>query len=238
MVIDDLPTGSLLIFALNAFISFFFQFVGFLMTYIMHTSHAAKFGSRAGLGLTLIQYGVYTQRASQEALEALQSGAGAIMYEGPDGIARVDDANATDAWGRPAGAGMSMGMGNSSAWLQGLDDAPVPLTPEQVARVAATRAWLAFLAVGLGAALLLFALHGFWRVKRWERSVRTAAGAPSGPGLRVRAREALVAFRSWRARRRDRAQVDVEEEATPMVPVTPETQEQRLINALRGAYII
>lgn len=61
MIIDDLPTGSFLIFCLNVFISFFFQFVGFLLTYLLHTSHAAKFGSRAGLGLTLIQYGFYSR---------------------------------------------------------------------------------------------------------------------------------------------------------------------------------
>lgn len=61
MIIDDLPTGSLLIFGVNLFISFFFQFVGFVLTYLLHTSHAAKFGSRAGLGLTLIQYGFYSR---------------------------------------------------------------------------------------------------------------------------------------------------------------------------------
>lgn len=61
MIIDDLPTGSFWIFAINIFISFFFQFVGFLLTYLLHTSHAAKFGSRAGLGLTLIQFGFYSR---------------------------------------------------------------------------------------------------------------------------------------------------------------------------------
>jgi hypothetical protein len=34
-----------------------FQFVGFLLTYLLHTTHAARLGSRAGLGITLIQYG-------------------------------------------------------------------------------------------------------------------------------------------------------------------------------------
>ena len=38
-------------------ISISFQFVGFLLTYLLHTTHAARFGSRAGLGVTLIQYG-------------------------------------------------------------------------------------------------------------------------------------------------------------------------------------
>jgi len=60
-MIGDLPTGSFLIFCLNLFISFFFQFVGFLLTYLLHTSHAAKYGSRAGLGLTLIHYGFYSR---------------------------------------------------------------------------------------------------------------------------------------------------------------------------------
>lgn len=61
MIIEDLPTGSLITFVANLFTSFFFQFVGFLLTYLLHTTHAAKFGSRAGLGLTLIQYGFYSR---------------------------------------------------------------------------------------------------------------------------------------------------------------------------------
>ncbi|KAI6004338.1 hypothetical protein EDC04DRAFT_3124133 [Pisolithus marmoratus] len=62
MIIEDLPTGSTITLVANLFISFFFQFVGFLLTYLLHTTHAAKFGSRAGLGLTLIQYGFYSRR--------------------------------------------------------------------------------------------------------------------------------------------------------------------------------
>ena len=61
MIIDDLATGSPWIFLINLFVSFFFQFVGFLLTYLLHTSHAGKFGSRAGLGLTLIQFGFYSR---------------------------------------------------------------------------------------------------------------------------------------------------------------------------------
>ena len=57
MVIDSLPTGSLFSFCWNLLVSISFQFVGFLLTYLLHTSHAARFGSRAGLGITLIQYG-------------------------------------------------------------------------------------------------------------------------------------------------------------------------------------
>ena len=57
MIIDALPTGSLFSFLWNMLVSISFQFVGFLLTYLLHTTHAARFGSRAGLGVTLIQYG-------------------------------------------------------------------------------------------------------------------------------------------------------------------------------------
>lgn len=57
--IDGLPVGSLFSFVWNGLISSSFQLVGFLLTYLLHTTHAAKNGSRAGLGITLIQYGFY-----------------------------------------------------------------------------------------------------------------------------------------------------------------------------------
>jgi hypothetical protein len=38
-------------------ISMSFQVVGFLLTYLLHTTHAAKNGSLAGLGITIVQFG-------------------------------------------------------------------------------------------------------------------------------------------------------------------------------------
>jgi hypothetical protein len=57
MIVDNLPTGSLFSFLWNMLVSISFQIVGFLLTYLLSTTHAARFGSRAGLGITLIQYG-------------------------------------------------------------------------------------------------------------------------------------------------------------------------------------
>ncbi|RFU24576.1 hypothetical protein B7463_g11762, partial [Scytalidium lignicola] len=57
--VDGLPVGSVFSFVWNGMISMSFTFVGFLLTYLLHTTHAAKNGSRAGLGITLIQYGFY-----------------------------------------------------------------------------------------------------------------------------------------------------------------------------------
>ena len=58
MIVDDLPSGPVFSFIMTAFVSYFFQFAGFVLTYLLHTTHAAKYGSRAGLGATLIQYGL------------------------------------------------------------------------------------------------------------------------------------------------------------------------------------
>ena len=59
--VDGLPVGSVFSFVWNAIISMSFQLVGFLLTYLLHTTHAAKNGSRAGLGFTLVQYGFYVK---------------------------------------------------------------------------------------------------------------------------------------------------------------------------------
>ncbi|ODV97699.1 hypothetical protein PACTADRAFT_52638 [Pachysolen tannophilus NRRL Y-2460] len=55
--VDGLPVGNLVNFIWNLMVSLSFQFVGFLLTYLLHTSHASKEGSRAGLGLTFMNYG-------------------------------------------------------------------------------------------------------------------------------------------------------------------------------------
>ena len=60
--IDGLPVGSFFSFVWNGIISMAFQLVGFLLTYLLHTTHAARNGSRAGLGVTLINYG-FTMRS-------------------------------------------------------------------------------------------------------------------------------------------------------------------------------
>jgi hypothetical protein len=62
--VDGLLVGSIFSFIWNALISMSFQLIGFLLTYLLHTSHAAKHGSRAGLGITLVQYGFQMRYAA------------------------------------------------------------------------------------------------------------------------------------------------------------------------------
>jgi hypothetical protein len=60
MIINELPTGSVLMFAFTNLISWPFQLPGFFPTYLLHGSHAGRFGSLTGLALTLIQWGFGT----------------------------------------------------------------------------------------------------------------------------------------------------------------------------------
>ncbi|KAK6459204.1 uncharacterized protein RJT20DRAFT_124391 [Scheffersomyces xylosifermentans] len=55
--VEGLPVGNIANFVWNGLVTVAFQFVGFVLCYLLHTSHAAKQGSRAGLGITFIFYG-------------------------------------------------------------------------------------------------------------------------------------------------------------------------------------
>ncbi|KDN52737.1 hypothetical protein K437DRAFT_253937 [Tilletiaria anomala UBC 951] len=78
LILEGLPIGNLFGFAWNLLVSSSFQFVGFLLTYLLHTTHAAKCGSRAGLGITLVQYGYYLRSgaAHLQAVQAQDGGGG------------------------------------------------------------------------------------------------------------------------------------------------------------------
>ncbi|KAF9055509.1 hypothetical protein BDZ89DRAFT_975973 [Hymenopellis radicata] len=157
LMIDALPTGSLFSFLCNMLVSISFQFIGFLLTYLLHTSHAARLGSRAGLGVTLIQYGF----ALRGRLDDVSDG------EGAWGQWRSDSANIT--WPSAPDADSTYYNNATSP-----TDSPYPgLTEEQAGQLVAdaTTEWLSFFLMTVGWFVLLTSLLGFWRVKRWERSI-------------------------------------------------------------------
>ncbi|KAI1951568.1 hypothetical protein LOZ12_000748 [Ophidiomyces ophidiicola] len=82
--VDGLPVGSVFSFAWNGMISTSFQLVGFLLTYLLHTTHAAKNGSRAGLGLTLVQYGFYMKPGGSNSDPASSSGDSQFVPPNPN----------------------------------------------------------------------------------------------------------------------------------------------------------
>lgn len=102
VLVDGLPVGNVFAFIWNLLISMAFQFVGFLLTYLLHTTHAAKHGSRAGLGITLIQYGFYI-RTPPPSLPEIPSDSDPSPFDiagNPDDIQdpSLPDSMANNAW--------------------------------------------------------------------------------------------------------------------------------------------
>ncbi|TFY67699.1 hypothetical protein EVJ58_g1454 [Rhodofomes roseus] len=157
MIVDDLPTGSVIFFISTAFVSYFFQFVGFVLTYLLHTTHAAKHGSRAGLGLTMIQYGFSSRmRAAQEEGDG-GVGQDLILWNATTGLPEVIHKTGPGQAMLPNGTVIDI---SSAEWSMG------------------SRDWMSFLLIIMGWFLLVASIIGFYRVKRWEKSIRQAANPP------------------------------------------------------------
>lgn len=172
MVIDSLPTGSLFSFCWNLLVSISFQFVGFLLTYLLHTSHAARLGSRAGLGVTLIQYG-FALRSRLDATDSTR--------------------NEWNEWTSVPNAGPGSGPDSISNTTT-----PVANVTEGQANIFvadATSEWLSFFLMTVGWFVLLTSLLGFWRVKRWERGI-LASQRDNSPAPTIRTNPIISNFES------------------------------------------
>jgi len=134
-------------------ISMSFQFVGFLLTYLLASSHAARNGSRAGLGVILIQYGFYLRDAPNI----------------PDGTTVLPDPN------NLAGDG-----GDQSAG--GNENGPVPddnIPSEQLPKAE----WMSYLLMVIGWFVLIRSIGEYYRVKQLEKAVRATPAVGGAPAV-------------------------------------------------------
>ncbi|TVY57297.1 Metal homeostatis protein BSD2 [Lachnellula suecica] len=146
--VEGLPVGSVFSFIWNGMISMSFQLVGFLLTYLLHTTHAAKNGSRAGLGITLVQYGFY-MKGSGNSASPPANGADPAYSQPPDPNSHDFDPNQVQA-----GAG---GMDNSGS-SGGISDI-------------ASSEWLAYILMIVGWFILIRAVSDFLKARRHEQLV-------------------------------------------------------------------
>jgi hypothetical protein len=101
-------------FIWNALISMSFQLIGFLLTYLLHTTHAAKHGSRAGLGITLVQYGFQMRYSSS--IAAPDPNAGNSPVDGIPSDPNSHDFNPSEVASATAAGSMLSAM-TTSDWL-------------------------------------------------------------------------------------------------------------------------
>jgi hypothetical protein len=145
--VEGLPVGSLFSFIWNAMISMSFQLVGFLLTYLLHTTHAAKNGSRAGLGITLVQFGFGFRSA------VLNPGGGGNDSPGTGFDGNVpSDPNAHDFDPDSVGSGSGQDTTPAGSAITGSD-------------------WLAYGLMIVGWFILIKSVSDFIRARRHEQLV-------------------------------------------------------------------
>ena len=135
-------------------ISMSFQLVGFLLTYLLHTTHAAKNGSRAGLGLTLVQYGFYMKGTSKDT-----TAPGGGSASDPGGQFPSDpNSHDLDPNAIAAAAAAAASSTTSSASNDGLASL-------------ASSDWFSYLLAIVGWFILIRAVSDFMRARRHEQLV-------------------------------------------------------------------
>lgn len=165
LIVDGLATGSLFSFLWNLLVSMSFQFVGFLLTYLLHTTHAGKYGSRAGLGVTLIQYGFYLRSKASDESDDVWGWPNDDAHPSAPKPTFATAAEADKYYSTSPPAGF-----NSTA----MNNGTVPMG-ELADSITAANDWLSFFLMTIGWFVLLTSLMGYWRVKRWEHGVVRAS---------------------------------------------------------------
>jgi len=145
--VDGLPVGSVFSFIWNGMISTSFQLVGFLLTYLLHTTHAAKNGSRAGLGLTLVQYGFYMKGSNENKASDADS-----AYANPP------DPNSHDFSPGSAGDGSHPFDAGTGA-------------PDGMFASITTSEWISYILMIVGWFILIRAVSDFLRARRHEQLI-------------------------------------------------------------------
>lgn len=123
-----------------------FQLVGFLLTYLLHTTHAAKNGSRAGLGITLVQYGFYMKGSIEDVPNSSGDGGSPQYEEPPDPSSHDFD---PDQIGGPG-----IDTTNSRSWSS-----------------IASSEWMAYLLMIVGWFILIRAICDYLKARRHEQLV-------------------------------------------------------------------
>ena len=154
--VDGLPVGSLFSFVWNGMISMSFHIVGFLLTYLLHTTHAAKNGSRAGLGINLVQYGFYMKGSASRK----QSEKDPQFGQPPDPNSHDFDPSAVSDSAAAAVAAMadSQGTVESKGTTSGLASL-------------ASSEWLAYILMIVGWFILIRAVSDFFKARRHEQLI-------------------------------------------------------------------
>ena len=156
--VEGLPVGSLFSFVWNGMISMSFQLVGFLLTYLLHTTHAAKNGSRAGLGITIVRYGFYMRSGASKSTPPLSNPNDPAFIPPQDVNSHdFDPSKVSDSAAAAAAAAMSQ----ASQQAQASTSSGSALNSD----------WLAYALMIFGWFILIRAVSDFFKARRHEQLI-------------------------------------------------------------------
>lgn len=189
ILIDGMPAGNLFGFIWNLVVSVSFQWVGFLLTYVLHTTHAAKHGARAGLGITLIRFGLYLRETGVEYQESGHY-PGDMEIDPATGRYKSDilaeeqlKAYGSQTWPitisdvfNPNSNGTIIlhNLTEAEAYVHKYDHTLLDLMRPDARDVGRSYVWFSFLLMVSGWFLVLASIGGWWRVKRFEHKLHAA----------------------------------------------------------------
>ncbi|WWD16265.1 hypothetical protein CI109_100691 [Kwoniella shandongensis] len=196
ILIDGMPSGNFFGFFWNLIVSVSFQFVGFLLTYVLHTTHAAKYGSRVGLGLTMIQLGLGLRSRAEKMIEDNRFPSEVATDPSdpvPPAMSEEEQAeNAIEAIYGPGGSPWPQTFRDPNhldtdpgTTIHNIHEAEIWAnqhnitlsrylglpTAEEVGRA---NEYFSFMMMSIGWFIVLTSFGGWWRVKRFERGLRRA----------------------------------------------------------------
>lgn len=158
--VEGLPVGNVANFVWNGLVSVAFQFVGFILCYLLHTSHAAKQGSRAGLGITFIMYGLSMIPSNSGHANSIPN-----RYE-------PEDPN-----GYEVNKGTSVSKGSK------IDDYNAGIFQQHAEELSelfeSKTPYFAYGVIAFGLFMILKALVDFWKVTQIERVILAPPGGAS-----------------------------------------------------------
>ncbi|ODQ81884.1 hypothetical protein BABINDRAFT_11959 [Babjeviella inositovora NRRL Y-12698] len=97
LFIDGLPVGDLVSFFWNIMMVVIFQFPGFVLSYLLHTSHASKAGCNLGLGYTLISWAYAMCKVTEDGGTSETTPQKVILLE-PNGIDTIGTLEGLDTY--------------------------------------------------------------------------------------------------------------------------------------------
>lgn len=148
--IQGLPVGNVANFIWNLLVTVAFQLVGFVLCYLLHTSHAAKHGTRSGLGITFILFG-----HSQLPTNSGRSDKIPVRYQ-------PDNADLRDVT-----ISLSIKNGKIDSYSLGFQHD----SDSMVAGAIYKAPYLAYAMIAFGIFILIKAIIDFWSMKQVEKKI-------------------------------------------------------------------